>query len=182
MLNKIQIGKLTKSRLARIKSPNRFSSHISESLYMPQGFPLSDSNPVYLHTSFKIFDQEVKDLVSDNNVKRGRMPSQLWGWGSMKRMIKIHTDLRAECAFCTRLCRENKDEYIYMEVTDSRRNFIKRPSYLGWRDKRGERISTLKFPGNFACFTSLKSCKLLILTGHVPHTVMDDSFSFLWSG
>lgn len=75
----------------------------------------------------------------------------------MKRVIKTHKDLQAYCMFCTRLCRENKDEYVHMEVTDSWRNLIKRPSSLGRRDKREERISTLKFSGQFACFISLKN-------------------------
>lgn len=80
---------------------------------------------MYLQTSFKIFDQEVKDLVSDNNEKRGRMPSQFVGGVGMKRVIKIHKDLRACSTFCTRFCRENKDEYVHMEVIVSRRNLIK---------------------------------------------------------
>lgn len=137
-LNEVQIWKFTKSRLARIKSPSRFSSHVLEFLYISQGFPLSVSSPVYFHTFLKNFWSRGKDLVSDINEKRGRIPSQLVGGRAVKRVIKIHKDLRACCIFCTRLCRENKDEYVHMDVIDSRRNLTKWPSFWAW-ETRGRR-------------------------------------------
>ena len=76
------------------------------SFYISQGLPLSVSGPVFLHTSFKIFDQEVKGLVGDNNERRGRMPSRGMEWG-----VKIHRGILRACSmFCSRLCRKHKDE------------------------------------------------------------------------